>query len=49
MIAGYLGADATFDHAIAEFAIAYADQAEQDHAALVAAINAGRIQAASGI
>ena len=45
MIAGYLGDDDTFDHAIATFAEAYADQNERDHAALLAAIKSGRITA----
>jgi hypothetical protein len=44
-IASYLGAGDAFDRAIAEFAEAYADQNERDHAALVAAIGAGRIEA----
>jgi len=40
-IAGYLGKSASFDQAVEKFAIAYADQAERDHAALVKAIRAG--------
>jgi uncharacterized protein (DUF2252 family) len=44
-IAAYLGAGDAFDKAIAEFAESYADQSERDHAALVAAIDAGRIAA----
>ena len=48
-ISGYLGNDDTFDQAIASFAEAYADQAERDHAALVAAIKEGRVQAEVGI
>ncbi|HEY7595254.1 MAG TPA: DUF2252 domain-containing protein [Actinophytocola sp.] len=47
-IAAYLGAGATFDHAIAEFARAYADQNERDHAALLEAIKAGRVAADAG-
>ena len=35
MIAGYLGASARFDQAIAHFALAYADQTERDWEALV--------------
>ena len=35
----------TFDQAIGEFALAYADQTVRDHAALVAAVKAGRIKA----
>jgi uncharacterized protein (DUF2252 family) len=44
-IASYLGAGDAFDSAIAEFSEAYADQSERDHAALVAAIDSGRIEA----
>jgi hypothetical protein len=44
-IAGYLGNRDAFDQAIAEFAEAYADQAERDHAALLTAIKEGRVQA----
>jgi uncharacterized protein (DUF2252 family) len=44
-ISGYLGKSDTFDQAIGEFAMAYADQNEKDHAALVAAVKAGRIKA----
>ena len=45
MISGYLGNSDTFAQAIARFAEAYADQTERDHAALLAAIKEGRIQA----
>ncbi len=48
-IAGYLGTDRAFEHAIGEFAAAYADQNEQDYAAFVAAIKAGRIAAEAGV
>jgi uncharacterized protein (DUF2252 family) len=44
-IAAYLGAGDTFDGAIAEFSESYAEQSERDHAALVAAIDSGRIVA----
>lgn len=40
-ITGYLGKSAQFDDAMGKFALAYADQAEQDHAALRAAVRAG--------
>jgi uncharacterized protein (DUF2252 family) len=46
-IAGYLGKNAAFDRAIGKFAVAYADQTERDHAALLKAIRAGKIQARS--
>ena len=49
MIAGYLGTDDAFDHAMATFAEAYADQNERDHAALLAAIKSGRISAVQGV
>jgi uncharacterized protein (DUF2252 family) len=45
MIAAYLGDTEEFDHAIAEFATAYADQSERDWRCLQAAIAAGRIAA----
>jgi uncharacterized protein (DUF2252 family) len=48
-LAAYLGGSAAFDHAIAEFAEAYADQNERDHAALQAAVKEGRIQAATDL
>jgi hypothetical protein len=48
-IAGYLGSDKAFEHAIADFATAYADQNERDYAAFVAAIKAGRVAAESGV
>jgi uncharacterized protein (DUF2252 family) len=48
-ISGYLGNGDTFDQAIASFAETYADQAERDHAALLAAIKEGRVQAQTGV
>jgi len=45
LISGYLGKSDAFDRAIGEFALAYADQNAKDHAALVAAVKAGRIKA----
>ena len=48
-ISGYLGNNDRFDQAIAAFAEVYADQAERDHAALVAAIKDGRVQAQVGV
>ena len=47
-IAAYLGTSDTFDGAIADFAEAYADQNERDHAAFVKAIADGRIESAPG-
>ena len=43
-IGAYLGGGDAFDAAIVEFSEAYADQSERDHAALVAAIDAGRVE-----
>ena len=48
-IAGYLGTDKAFDHAMGSFAVAYADQNAKDHAALLAAIRSGRIHAEQGV
>jgi uncharacterized protein (DUF2252 family) len=48
-IAGYAGRGETLDRALATFAEAYADQNERDHAALVAAIASGRVQAQTGV
>ena len=45
MISGYLGIGEVFDHAIADFAIAYADQNEQDYQRLLQAVSAGRVLA----
>jgi uncharacterized protein (DUF2252 family) len=42
---GYLGKNAQFDEAMGKFALAYADQAESDHAALKAAVRAGVVEA----
>ena len=45
VISGYLGRNEDFDHAIADFAIAYADQNEKDYQQLLEAISAGRVLA----
>ena len=44
-ISGYLGNSDRFDEAVGDFAVAYADQNEKDHAALVKAVRDGRIEA----
>jgi hypothetical protein len=44
-VAGYLGDNDRFDLALGAFALAYADQTERDHAALVRAVSAGRLRA----
>jgi hypothetical protein len=45
LIAGYLGDNDAFDEAIAAFSVAYADQSEKDHEALVKAVRAGKLAA----
>lgn len=42
-ISGYLGKGEVFDEAIADFSVAYADQAERDHETLVKAVRAGKL------
>jgi hypothetical protein len=48
-IAAYLGTSDVFDQAIADFAIAYADQNERDYQALVDAVGSGRLVAETGL
>ena len=48
-IAEYLGKGEVFDQALAEFAVAYADQNDKDHAALRAAADDGRIAVREGM
>ena len=45
VLAGYLGKSTAFEDAVADFSVAYADQNERDHTALVAAVRAGRVEA----
>jgi len=45
MISGYMGSGQTFDDAIGEFAVEYADQNRADYRAFVRAIREGRIEA----
>jgi uncharacterized protein (DUF2252 family) len=42
-ISGYLGDDDTFDQAITSYAVDYARRNEQDHAAILAAIDSGEL------
>jgi uncharacterized protein (DUF2252 family) len=49
ILSGYCGDTDRLDCAMGKFAIAYADQTESDHAALVKAIKAGKIRARKGI
>ena len=48
-IAAYLGKSERFDVAVADFAEAYADQTERDHAVLCAAVKAGRVPTDVGV
>jgi len=48
-IAGYLGSNDQFDRAVTEFALVYADQNEQDHKALMDAVDSGRVAARRGV
>jgi uncharacterized protein (DUF2252 family) len=48
-IAAYLGKSDVFDRAIADFAVAYAEQNELDYRALQDAVASGRLAAESGI
>jgi len=43
-IAGYLGSNSTFDDAIGEFAVEYADQNQNDYRAFIKAVREGRIK-----
>jgi hypothetical protein len=45
LLRGYLGRSDEFDEAMGRFALAYADQAERDYAALKSAVRNGRIDA----
>ncbi|WP_411103603.1 DUF2252 domain-containing protein [Streptomyces sp. cmx-4-9] len=49
VLAGYCGKNEELDEAMADFAVAYADRSEADHADLVAAVRAGRIAAETGV
>jgi uncharacterized protein (DUF2252 family) len=47
-ISGYLGNSTRFDEAIADFAVAYADQTDRDFAAFKKALRSGRLPLAKG-
>jgi len=49
LLNAYLGDSDAFEDAMADFAVAYADQAERDHQALVAAVRSGRLDAETGL
>jgi hypothetical protein len=40
-----MGKSTAFEDALADFSVAYADQNERDHAALVKAVRSGRLEA----
>lgn len=46
-ISGYLGKSDRFDRALAKFALAYADQTQKDHEALVKAVRSGVVETLS--
>jgi uncharacterized protein (DUF2252 family) len=48
MISGYLGSSEAFDYAIADFAVAYAEQNERDHQRLIKAVSDARVLATVG-
>ncbi|MFG2758525.1 DUF2252 domain-containing protein [Streptomyces wuyuanensis] len=48
-IAAYLGASDTFDRAMGDFALAYAERTVEDHRTLRAAIESGAIEATPGV
>lgn len=48
-LAAYLGSSDRFEDELPAFAAAYADQNERDHAALQAAVRAGRVEARTGV
>ena len=45
VLTGYMGKSDVFEDALADFGVAYAKQNERDHAALVAAVRNGKIEA----
>jgi hypothetical protein len=48
-LASYLGESDTFEKAITDFAVRYADQNEQDYQAFTAAIDSGRLPVLRGL
>jgi uncharacterized protein (DUF2252 family) len=43
-VSGYLGKSDAFDNAVADFSVAYADQAERDHETFTKAVRAGKVE-----
>ena len=48
-MSGYCGKSEVLDETLADFAEAYGDQTETDHAALVQAVQQGRVKAVEGV
>jgi uncharacterized protein (DUF2252 family) len=48
-IAAYMGKSPVFEEAVADFAAAYGDQNERDHACLAAAVSSGAVAAQPGV
>ena len=48
VISGYMGGGEEFDHAVADFALAYAEQNEKDYRRLLEAVSAARVEATVG-
>jgi uncharacterized protein (DUF2252 family) len=49
LISGYLGPGESFDHAVADFAVSYAEQNQQDFQRLVDAVATSRVRAIMGL
>ncbi|MFI6804517.1 DUF2252 domain-containing protein [Streptomyces luteogriseus] len=49
LIAGYCGKNEELDEAMADFAVAYADRTEADHAELLAGVRVGKVAAEMGV
>ncbi|HTL16405.1 MAG TPA: DUF2252 family protein, partial [Patescibacteria group bacterium] len=49
LLSAYMGDSDAFEEAIADFGVAYADQTERDHEALLASVRAGRVEAQMGM
>ncbi len=45
ILSGYMGKNDTFDQALAQFSVTYADQNERDYAALASAVRKGKVPA----
>ena len=45
VLTGYMGKSTAFEDSLADFSVSYAKQNERDHAALVAAVRKGKVEA----